>query len=253
LLRAAKIDPPYLLVGQSFSGFNVRVFTKAYPSEVAGVVLLDSVQEDQQQYEPRSTLSPINRLPAIVRSGLCRSTPLAAKVGLIRLAMSASGPDRRVPSGFTLSEAIVLHRLESQPKAIVVSAGCGAWEKSAAEAREAGSLGDVRLIVLTAGKPLATGDPTEDRELRAFQEIWVHELQPKLAALSTRGRQIVGEESSHGGRHAERWNRGGEADHFGNAWTIAHDQRRSVYRPASDSGFAGSARRAFPGTVRPYQ
>jgi hypothetical protein len=148
--------------------------------------------------EPRSTLSPINRLAAIVRSGLCRATPLAAKVGLIRLAMSASGPDRRVPSGFTPSEAIVLHGLESQPKAIVASSGCGAWEKSAAEAREAGSLGDVPLVVLTAGKPLTTGDPTEDRELRAFHEIWVHQLQPKLAALSTRGRQIVVEESSHG-------------------------------------------------------
>jgi pimeloyl-ACP methyl ester carboxylesterase len=198
LLGAAKIDSPYILVGQSFSGFDVRVFTKAYPSEVAGVVLLDSVQEDQKQYEPRSTLSPINRLPAIVRSGLCRATPLAATTGLIRVALSASGPDRRVPSGFTPSEAILLHGLESQPKAIVVSSGCGAWEKSAAEAREAGSLGDVLLTVMTAGKPLTTGDPTEDRELRAFHEIWVHELQPKLAALSTRSRQIVVEESSHG-------------------------------------------------------
>jgi pimeloyl-ACP methyl ester carboxylesterase len=198
LLRAAKIDPPYILVGQSFSGFNVRVFTKAYPSEVAGVVLLDSVQEDQQQYEPRSTLAPLNRLPAVVRSGLCGATPLAAEVGLIRLVMSASGPDRRVPPGFTPSEAIMLHGLESQPKAIVASSGCGAWEKSAAEVRQAGSLGDVPLVVLTAGKPITVGNPNDDRELQAFHEIWVHQLQPRLAALSTRGKQVIVEESSHG-------------------------------------------------------
>jgi pimeloyl-ACP methyl ester carboxylesterase len=198
LLRAAKIDPPYILVGQSFSGFNVRVFTKAYPSEVAGVVLLDSVQEDQQQYEPRSTLSPINRLPAVVRGVLCRATPFAAKVGLIRVVMSASGPDRRVPSGFTPSEAAVLHGLESQPKAIVASSGCDAWEKSAAEAREAGTLGDVLLTVLTAGKPLTVGDPQVDQEIQAFHETWVHHLQPRLAALSTRGKQVIVEESSHG-------------------------------------------------------
>jgi pimeloyl-ACP methyl ester carboxylesterase len=198
LLRAATIDPPYILVGQSFSGFNVRVFTKAHPSEVAGVVLLDSVQEDQHQYEPRSTLAPVNRLPSVVRSVLCRATPFAAKVGLIRVVMSASGPDTRVTSGFTPSEAAVLHGLESQPKAIVASSGCDAWEKSAAEAREAGNLGDVLLAVLTAGKPLTVGDPQVDREIQAFHEIWVHQLQPRLAALSTRGKQVIVEQSSHG-------------------------------------------------------
>ena len=198
LLRAARIDPPYILVGQSFSGFNVRVFTKAHPNEVAGVVLLDSVQEDQHQYEPRSTLAPINRLPSVVRSVLCRATPFAAKVGLIRVVMSASGPDRHVPSGFTPSEAAVLHGLESQPKAIVASSGCDAWERSAAEAREAGNLGDVLLAVLTAGKPLTVGDSQVDQQIQAFHEIWVHQLQPRLAALSTRGKQVIVEESSHG-------------------------------------------------------
>src|SRR4051794_35804355 len=94
LLRAAKMNPPYILVGQSFSGFNARVFTKAYPNEVAGVVLLDSVQEDQAQYEPRSTLAPVNRLPSLVRGALCRATPFAAEVGMVRLMIWASGPDK---------------------------------------------------------------------------------------------------------------------------------------------------------------
>ena len=197
LLRVTKIAPPYILVGQSFSGFNVRVFTKAYPSEVAGVVLLDSVQEDQQQYEPRSTLAPVNRLPAVVRDVLCRAVPLSTKVGLIRLLMSVSRLDRRVPSGFTPSEAAVLTRLESQPKAIVASSGCRAWEKSADEARAAGSLGNVPLVVLTAGRPLTIGDPAKDREIQEFYEIWVHQLQPRLAALSTRGKQVIVENTSH--------------------------------------------------------
>ena len=198
LLRVAKIAPPYILVGQSFSGFDVRIFTKAYPSEVAGVVLLDSVQEDQQQYEPRSTLAPVNRLPASVRAVLCRAAPLAANVGLIRLLTSLSGPDRRTPpSGFTPTEADVLHGLESQPKAIVASSGCRAWEKSADEARAAGALGNVPLLVLTAGRPLTTGNPAEDRELQEFHEIWLHQLQPRLAALSTRGKQIIVANSSH--------------------------------------------------------
>ena len=196
LLQAAHIDPPFILVGQSFSGFNVRVFAKSYPREVAGIVLLDSVQEDQQQYEPRSTLAPINRQPAIVRSAVCHAVPLAGKLGLIRLFLG-SPSDPRVPPGFTPTEADLLHRLESQPKAIVASSACDAWEKSAAEARAAGNLGDVPLIVLTAGKPFTIGDPEADRESLAFHEIWVHQLQPKLAALSTRGKQVIVENSSH--------------------------------------------------------
>jgi pimeloyl-ACP methyl ester carboxylesterase len=197
LLRAATIEPPYILVGQSFSGFNVRVFAGTYANEVAGVVLIDSVQEDQQRYEPRSTLAPINRLPAAVRGLLCTAVPFAARVGLVRLLMSASGPSRMVPSGFTASQAATLHGLELQPKAIVASSGCSAWERSANEARAAGGLGDVPLIVLTAGKPLTIGDPAADTEIRAFHEIWVHQLQRKLAGLSTVGRQVIVENSSH--------------------------------------------------------
>ena len=198
VLRGAKIDPPYILLGQSFSGFDVRVFTKAYPSEVAGVVLLDSVQEDQQQYEPRSTLAPVKRLPAALQGVLCRAVPLAANVGLIRLLISLSGTDRRVPPGFTPSEAAILRGLESQPKAVVASSGCRSWEKSAGEARAAGSLGNVPLLVLTAGRPLTMGDTAEDREIQEFHEIWVHQLQPRLAALSTRGKQVIVENSTHG-------------------------------------------------------
>jgi pimeloyl-ACP methyl ester carboxylesterase len=198
LLHAAKVEPPYILVGQSFSGFNVRVFAGTYAKEVGGVVLLDSVHEDQQRYEPRSTYGLVNRLPAAVRGLVCTAVPFAARAGLLRLLMSASGPSRRIPSGFTASQAATLHGLEVQPKAMVAAVGCRVWERSADEARAAGSLGDTPLIVLTAGKPLTTGDSVADRELLAFHEIWVHQLQRKLAGLSTRGKQVIVENSSHG-------------------------------------------------------
>src|SRR5260370_14484733 len=100
--------------------------------------------------------------------------------------------------GVTASEAAVLHGLECQPRALVASSGCRAWEKSADEARAAGSLGNVPLLVLTAGRPLTMGDPAEDREIQEFHEIWVHQLQPRLAALSTRAKQVIVENSSHG-------------------------------------------------------
>jgi len=39
--------PPYLLVGHSFGGINVRLFASTYPELVAGVILIDSCHEDQ--------------------------------------------------------------------------------------------------------------------------------------------------------------------------------------------------------------
>ena len=41
LLRSAKAQPPYVLVGHSLGGTIVLVFSHLYPSEVAGLVLVD--------------------------------------------------------------------------------------------------------------------------------------------------------------------------------------------------------------------
>jgi len=54
LLAAAGEKPPYILVGHSFGGFNVRVFNGAYPNDVAGMVLVDASHEDQESIIPKS-------------------------------------------------------------------------------------------------------------------------------------------------------------------------------------------------------
>jgi pimeloyl-ACP methyl ester carboxylesterase len=46
LLLAAKIKGPYILVGHSLGGFDVRLFATKYPEDVAGIILVDSSQED---------------------------------------------------------------------------------------------------------------------------------------------------------------------------------------------------------------
>ena len=197
LLHAAGVPPPYVLIASSFSGFNVRVFTGKYPSEVAGAVLVDSVHEDQERYEPRATIALVNRLPAPIRSLLCTAVPLAARVGIVRLLLKPSQPPRNTPPGFTAEQATTLQGLESQTKSFVAAAGCNAWEKSAAQAHAAGNLGNRPLIVLTAGQPFRVGDPEIDKELADFHDIWVHQLQRQLAQLSTRGRQVIVEDSTH--------------------------------------------------------
>jgi pimeloyl-ACP methyl ester carboxylesterase len=42
LLQRASIPAPYVLVGHSMGGINVRIFTDLYPADVAGMILVDS-------------------------------------------------------------------------------------------------------------------------------------------------------------------------------------------------------------------
>jgi hypothetical protein len=58
--------------------------------------------------------------------------------------------------------------------------------------------GNRPLIVLTAGQAQDFRDPELNRQAAAYQQIWIHEMQAKLAQLSTRGRQIVLPTSDHG-------------------------------------------------------
>ena len=52
LLLIADVPPPYVLVGHSFGGYNVRYFASAWPEKVAGVVLVDSSHPEQFERLP---------------------------------------------------------------------------------------------------------------------------------------------------------------------------------------------------------
>lgn len=47
LLSGARVLPPYVLVGHSIGGMHVRVFDRAHPGEVVGMVLVDASHPDQ--------------------------------------------------------------------------------------------------------------------------------------------------------------------------------------------------------------
>jgi pimeloyl-ACP methyl ester carboxylesterase len=57
LLHNAHLPGPYVLVGHSFGGYNVRLFAHTYPDEVAGMVLVDVAHEDV--YARFSAISPV--------------------------------------------------------------------------------------------------------------------------------------------------------------------------------------------------
>jgi pimeloyl-ACP methyl ester carboxylesterase len=59
LLAAGSIPPPYVLVGHSLGGLYVQMFAKKYPSEVSGVLLLDSSStQTPSELKTRARLQP---------------------------------------------------------------------------------------------------------------------------------------------------------------------------------------------------
>jgi pimeloyl-ACP methyl ester carboxylesterase len=54
LLQAVAEKGPYVLVGHSMGGYDIRVYTGQYPNDVAGMVLVDASHEDQDLRAPES-------------------------------------------------------------------------------------------------------------------------------------------------------------------------------------------------------
>jgi pimeloyl-ACP methyl ester carboxylesterase len=211
LLQRAPIPAPYILVGHSIGGSFARIYAGRFPSEVAGLVLVDSSNPDQN--EPPIMLAKINRMPIFVRQLLCWGTPVASRFGLVRFFMRNQPVD--VPPQFAADAEAVTQALRDQRVkyaetdaamacaatrngAILPDGGSGNPEIDDA-ARRVTNLGNMQIVVLTAlqyWKP--DDDPLAAQQIDQFHETWVHQLQPALAHLSSQGRQIMVPNSDHG-------------------------------------------------------
>lgn len=60
LLNRAAIPGPYILVGHATGGWNMRMFAHKYPTETAGLVLIDSPHEDFER-RCQALLNPVER------------------------------------------------------------------------------------------------------------------------------------------------------------------------------------------------
>ena len=199
LLDAAGEKGPYVLVGHSFGGYNVRVFTGQYPNDVVGIVRVDASHEDEEE-----RIDSI--LPAVVREREKKDEERSEKVdrilapfrlylGIERLEV-ATGWDVPGYRSKDLQEEFLYLEQQTKYQHAVASEG-KVEEQSAAQARAAGNLGDRPLIVLTAGKPYDPDPLLTREEMDRQNNIWINVLQVEEAHLSTRAKQIVVPDSGH--------------------------------------------------------
>jgi pimeloyl-ACP methyl ester carboxylesterase len=194
LLNRAGVSPPFVFAGFSFGGLPLREYNGLFPSEVAGMVLVDSTHEDEPLRAPKFVLG--HAAPRFLWHPLHLALEAAALVGLVRLTQSSPLQSENQSQ---MSQDEMVAALRQQPKAFVAGNSTGIVEpESYAEAKSAGGLGERPLIVLTAGQPYDFRDPELNKQAAAYQEIWIHEIQAKLVRLSTRGHQIVVPNSNHG-------------------------------------------------------
>jgi pimeloyl-ACP methyl ester carboxylesterase len=167
LLQNADVPGPYVMVGHSLGGFIVRIFAHDYASEVAGVVLVDSMNPKQVTASLSNSLSQRSSFQAVL-----------ARFGIGRLLVKLPAIAPSLPAGY---EAYYPHL--ARPQSFQTSANeYRELPASAAEAAAVKSFGDLPLIVLTAKLNDNPGWP---------------EWQTELLELSSNSQHLLAENSGH--------------------------------------------------------
>jgi pimeloyl-ACP methyl ester carboxylesterase len=178
LLQAAGIAPPYVIVGHSMGGYDVRVFTSLYRNEIVGMVLVDASHPDQE-----------NRFPPELKNmegtwqRESQFVAVTMPVGIPRLL------------GLCESDALTRAADCNWHTAREQLAEMRAFPESAAETAKTGSLSDMPLAVLSHDPDRPSSDLPSDLA-KPTNEAW-EKMQEELAHLSTRGTQTVAKNSAH--------------------------------------------------------
>lgn len=174
LLTRADIEPPYVLVGHSFGGYDIQLFASLYPRSVAGLVLVDSSHAEQVE---RFEAPPI-RVNTAPQPGPGN-----------QILMSRPIVPENLPAG--LSSAVLT--LMSSPKALLAASDeLMNFRTSAREVENAGPWPNVPVVVLSRGQRVWP----DDRTGRLMEALWM-QLQDELAERSPHSLHITVRGSGH--------------------------------------------------------
>lgn len=171
LLGNASVSAPYLLVGHSFGGFNVRLFSHNNPEQVAGLILVDPSHEDQfRRFEEAGVGSTAPRSNTFfVRNGFQVPDDMPAET--LSLARSLAVTHRSMSAFYS-----ELRHLRN----------------SANQLRNHSKMPDVPVVVISHRiSATAASDIAAKRE-----RIWM-DMQTDLARRSANGKHVIAATDKH--------------------------------------------------------
>jgi pimeloyl-ACP methyl ester carboxylesterase len=178
LLHNAAIPPPYILVGHSIGGYNVRLFASLYRSQVAGLILVDSSHPEQEERFPLA-LNDLDKTWLREQEFLAFSMPFGIPRGL----------------GFCAKDGAVRAADCNFHSAREGVAELRAFSESAVQTATTGTLGDLPLAVLSHDPEQPEPDLPEDL-VKPTHDAW-QQMQNELAQLSTRSTHVIANNSGH--------------------------------------------------------
>jgi pimeloyl-ACP methyl ester carboxylesterase len=171
LLMLAELPPPYILVGHSFGGFNMRLFAGLFPEDTAGVVLVDSPHEAQAD-----ALFEHGILGLIDHSGWLRSL---------------WSPE--LLSSLPAESAAIAEMLGVKTKTwYSILNEAAAFDASGEELQTAPMPSDLPLGILMHGRRIFPGGPIGDR----LERDWM-DANRELARAQRQSRFAIARESGH--------------------------------------------------------
>lgn len=184
LLHQASVSGPYVLVGHSLGGHNMRMYASLYPGEVVGMVLVDSAHPDLFKRSSGKVLQ--------FRADVQRQVDMHGRTmpfGIPRL-MGWCGTD---PPEFRS----IVRAVECQHKYFrEIHDEWANFDEDGDEVRATASLGNMPLAVLSKDpeKPLLLGMPSDVAS--DFNEI-LEPMQEELAHLSSNSSHVIAKGSTH--------------------------------------------------------
>jgi pimeloyl-ACP methyl ester carboxylesterase len=173
LLQNGGVPGPYVLVGHSLAGKNIRLFTSAHPVDVAGMVLVDARSEALEANADLTAFAAALQAQAALYS-------LARRLGIARLVGGGLMDLPLLPPGLATRMALA----QTGPDAITETTLEGLSRTAGDEALASASLGSLPLVVIAASESMS--------DLPGWPAA-----QKAMAALSTNGQLVVAEGSSH--------------------------------------------------------
>jgi pimeloyl-ACP methyl ester carboxylesterase len=193
LLQAAHVPGPYVLTGHSIGGLFVRLFASIYPTDVAGIILVDATHEDLRQRMPADSGAQAGN-PLLLHLALDLHSFMTV-VGYARLTgiRFAGGPGLS-PEARTLAEGIKVRT--TMPFAD--RSETLATDESMTQVRKTRHILDIPLVVVTRAPYVANATIPNERQQRQErgERAWA-ELQGDLVTLSSRETQVVAAKPGH--------------------------------------------------------